>query len=381
MVGCRRAIILPFILGVALAAIPCAVRSADVVWQSDLGPVLLGPPIEHLARVDSIERLPPVAPTPNNTWPSSITSLQPPSNSIQNGAAATEEQPLGDAPIDSSEVFLRRSTVLLKPGEGQWDIGLSYRWDEITLPVQLESGDLSNEQIRDRQFYMPLNIRYGIADRTELFAALPTGLAILERSSADRDEATMRYDAADLTLGVKRLFHEETTYCPDLIGVLSFTAPTGNHPFHLQDAAAIGSGFWSIRGALNVVKSYDPVVVFAGVGYSHDFEQEFPIGTIAPGEKLDYSLGMGFAVNESIVFSAEFIGGLQTYTYLDDERIPNSLAEPMSLRLGMTQVIRANRYFEPYVIFGLTPDAPDVEIGFISTFGFGGACESASEAH
>lgn len=379
MVGYWRAFIAPFILGATLAAFPCA--ASDVTWHPKVNQIAFGPPTEYLARNEAIERLPPVAPVPLEAWLGTAGSFQPPPEPSQTAPPATEEQPLGDAPVDTSEVFLRRSTVLLKPGEGQWDIGLSYRWDEFLLPVQLDSGDLANEQLRDRQLYLPLNIRYGIADRTEVFAALPTGLAILERASADRDETTARFDAGDLTLGLKRLFREETTHCPDLIGVVSFTAPTGNHPFHPQDAAAIGGGFWSIRGALNVVKSYDPVVVFAGVGYSHEFEQQFPIGTIAPGEELDYSLGMGFAVNESIVFSTEFIGSLQTHAYLNDERIPNSLSEPMSLRLGMTQVIRDNRYFEPYVIFGLTPDAPDVEIGFISTFGFGRACEPSSERH
>ena len=41
------------------------------------------------------------------------------------------------------------------------------------------------------------------------------------------------------------------------------------------------------------------------------------------------SRGMGFAVNESTVFSTEFIG-VQVYSHSDDVRVSNSLAEPMS---------------------------------------------------
>lgn len=293
------------------------------------------------------------------------------------GAAEGDKSSLGESPKDESEVFLRQSTVLLKPGQGQYDIGFLYLWQESLFPTQLVSGDLAREQIRFRELLMPLNVRYGIREGTELFGSLPVGFSIFERSDVERDEITSRGGAGDLTAGIKSLRIKETESLPDVILLGSFSAPLGAEPYRLSDSATIGSGFWNISGGVNMVKSFDPVVVFGGVSYTHYFERGLQIGSVQPGEQFNYSFGMGMAVNDSVVLSSQFLGALQTYTYINDERLPNSLLEPMSMRFGLTHVLGRDRYLEPYVIFGLTSDASDAQIGFFFTKGFG--CDPAAK--
>ena len=309
--------------------------------------------------------------------PSAAPPEPPADSNAEGGASASDPGSLGESPKDESEVFLRQSTVLLKPGQGQYDIGFLYLFQESLFPTQLMSGDLAREQIRFRELLMPLNVRYGIREGTELFGSLPVGFSIFERSDIERDEITSRGGAGDLTAGIKSLRVKETESLPDVILLGSFSAPLGAEPYRLSDSATIGSGFWNISGGVNMVKSFDPVVVFGGVTYTHYFERGLQVGSVQPGEQFNYSFGMGMAVNDTVVLSSQLLGALQTYTYINDERLPNSLLEPMSMRFGLTHVLGRNRYLEPYVIFGLTSDAPDAQIGFFFTKGFG--CDPAAK--
>jgi hypothetical protein len=280
------------------------------------------------------------------------------------------DKPIGEAPEDISEIFLRQSTVLLKPGEGQVDWGFLYTWQETRQTVVLNNGQLTTEHARDRQLVIPLNIRYGIQERAQVFAQLPMGYAIFERADIQQDEVTSRLGTGDLVVGFQRLLSQEKIDSPDIIGSLSIGAPIGNHAFHPSDSAAIGSGFWSLNAGVNFVKSFDPIVLFTGLGYTHFYQAEHVGQSIQPGELFNYSFGLGFAVNDSIVLSGELSGALQTYFYSEGQRIPNSLTEPYSLRFALTQVLCKDRFLEPYVILGLTSDAPDLQVGIFHTFGF-----------
>lgn len=280
------------------------------------------------------------------------------------------DEPIGEAPEDVSEIFLRQSNVLLQPGEGQIDFGLLYTWQEVRQPVVFSDGTVGVEMLRDRQLVVPVNVRYGVMDRLLVFAELPMGYAIFERADLERDNVTSRLGTGDLVAGFRYLLFEETTDCPDVIGSISVGAPIGNHAFHAGDAAAIGSGFWSTNFGVSLIKSFDPIVLYSGYGYTHFFEAEHLGQSLQPGELFNYSFGLGFAVNDSIVLSSEFVGGLQTYFYADGRRIPNSLTEPFSLRFAVTQVVCQDHFVEPYVILGLNSDAPDVQVGIFHTTSF-----------
>ena len=79
---------------------------------------------------------------------------------------------------------------------------------------------------------------------------------------------------------------------------------------------------------------------------------------------------MGIALNDRLVASSEAFGAVRTYLYSDDRRVPDSWQEPLSLRLGLTQVINRDRFIEPFLTFGLNSDAQDFQYGVLWTSGF-----------
>ena len=115
------------------------------------------------------------------------------------------------------------------------------------------------------------------------------------------------------------------------------------------------------------MRAYDPAVVFYGVGYKHYFARDYLGGEMAPGEEINYSFGMGFALNDSLTLSTTLLGSYQTEMRFDGAGLPGTSMEPLSLRLALTAVMSRRRIIEPFVRFGLTSDAPDAHIGIIVT--------------
>jgi hypothetical protein len=78
---------------------------------------------------------------------------------------------------------------------------------------------------------------------------------------------------------------------------------------------------------------------------------------------VQYSMGLGFSVNDDVSLSGRFAGVLQGNWEIDDEKVEGSSYEPMTLRVAATMRCRRHTYLEPAVSFGLNDDAADVFVG------------------
>ena len=83
-----------------------------------------------------------------------------------------------------------------------------------------------------------------------------------------------------------------------------------------------------------------------------------------PGESFDYSFGVGYAINDRFTLSTVFVGNFQAVTEVDGVGLPLSRQEPMSLRFALTSTWNPRHIVEPFLIVGLTDDAPEATIGF-----------------
>ena len=282
--------------------------------------------------------------------------------------AAEVDEPLGEAPEDNSLLFLRRSTPLLEPGRMAIDYGFRYSWREFPGLSLLPDGSLTTGRVRTRKLTHPLGIRYGLNRRTQLLLNVPVGLAILDRADIARQEATSVYGVGDISFGFNYLLQNGSGECPSVIAGFNVIAPTGAHPFEASPGpAALGSGFWGVGGSLFVIQQYDPAVVFGGVSYAHQFDRDYLGLTFDPGEIASWSLGAGFAVNSDVTFTSSFQGSYTAKLRANKRSIPNSAAEPMTLRFSLVLTGCKHRVIEPFVNVGLTPDAPDVDVGVVVT--------------
>jgi len=298
--------------------------------------------------------------------------LPPPAGDEGSGAPTEPpEEPIGQAPPDNRQVFLRSATVLLNPGDVQFDWGIEYQLFKTDAPVIVGGGILDEEEVRDRRLFIPFAARLGLTRRIQAFVQAPVGWAQAERVNSVGETTDETFGIADVSAGANIVLQEGRGYGPDVIGTLGFTAPTGDDPFGNQlTVASLGDGFWALNGSVLWIHTYDPVVVFYGLGYRHRFERAFNGAMIAPGEEVTYNCGVGLAINDRITFSTAFQGSYISETQVNGNAVSGSDLEPMSLRMALTAITSPCHIIEPFIRFGLTDDAADGDFGVVVTRSF-----------
>lgn len=280
------------------------------------------------------------------------------------------EAKLGSPPEDNTLAFLRAATVLLKPGEMQMDVGLTYALSEDEFPLFLVPAGVTESRIRQRQLIMPLEFRYGLARRVQGFVSLPLGWSNTELAFNGTDEFKNTGGIGDVRAGMTFLLRKGSEGRPDVIATTSFTAPTGSAGILTAASptapANMGEGFWALSADVLLINNLDPVVFYYGVGTRYRFERTFSGFLLEPGGEYTYLFGAGFAVNEKVTLSSTFVGAYLSELYVDRQRVAGSIQELMSVRLAAT-VVQRQGYVEPFVTFGLTRDATTARIGIVWT--------------
>lgn len=310
-----------------------------------------------------------------------IDLLQPPPVAPGNAAppqaagASDEPQTFGPEPEPTNLVFLRTQTVLLRPGDWQFDYGLVYSLFQDDVPVALLADDGTVEDVdeataRRRLLYIPFEVRYGLSRRVQLYAALPIGWSNSEFTLVGFDESSNRFSVGDLDTGISILACESRClYEPDVVFTFTLTWPTGSTAgalVRLSPDVTLGEGLWATTANVLFIHTIDPLIVFYGAGHTHRFGQNIAGVDFQPGEEFFYQLGVGFAVNEKVTLATSFLGYYITDTYLDDERLAGTSLEPMRMRFSAT-IASPRRIIEPFAEIGMTPDAADAQFGIVWT--------------
>ncbi len=299
----------------------------------------------------------------------------------QNRANA-DDQKLGKAPEDTSLRFLRQQTVLLKPGEMQFDVSFQYLNDKVDfVGVQQNNGliQIAEAERRQRLLMVPMQLRVGIFEYTQAFVNVPFGWSNSESEFLGQDSATSSGGIGDVSAGVIKQIIVGNEFYPDVLTSISFSAPTGESSFLTAlttPGSNLGEGFWSLTSAITFIQNYDPVVLFYGGGYRHRFQEKFNGDTkVTPGSQFIYRFGVGFAVNPNVTLSATFNGSFIGELEVNGTNVGGSTQEPMQVRLAATinkrklsKTHSSVKLVEPFVTFGLNDDAIDTVIGATWTF-------------
>jgi hypothetical protein len=282
----------------------------------------------------------------------------------------------GRKPESYALQFLRSQDVLLAPGAWQLDTGAVYTHFNRDFPVPvIDNGtgdvvDVLTGQVRRRLFYTPLAVRYGWSRNVQLFSTLPIGFSNTQISTVGSSDSTTIFGIGDMTSGASVHLLKAEDDLPDVIATMDFTAPTGAFStpiFGLVPGSNLGQGFWAMSGSLLFIHRYDPIIVFYGTGYRHLFERTFNGALFSPGEQIAYQFGVGFSVNDRVTLSTAFQGFYLTTTQLNNQTVPGTNLEPMTVRFAAT-IARRCRIIEPFVAIGLTNSAPAANLGIIVTF-------------
>ena len=304
--------------------------------------------------------------------PENLEELEAPTGKLGEGEGAiAEAESLGSEPEDNYSLqFLRADTVLLSPGEMQFDYGFTYQLLDITFPVINGSSELEMARFRQRELLLPLEVRYGFTRKLQLFANAPFGWSNVELNWSDFENFENDGGFGDLTFGGTFLLREGDQCCSDIVWTNACTAPTGLDPFApvtgIPNAPSLGNGTWSLSSTLLFIRTYDPLVVFYGFGTRQHFDRDINGQRFEAGQEYNYQMGVGFAVNSKVTFSTRFNGAYVTEARLDGNRILGSIQEPMVVQLALT-VAQCKGLIEPFVDIGLTDESIESRFGIVWT--------------
>jgi hypothetical protein len=370
----------------------------------------------QLAGRTAASALPPTSPVPAHPAPPpTAAEARPPvaeAASVQAGTQAeaaraarrdAQSRSLEDALQQQNATFNRRLTI---------ENGLTYsRYDrkEITLNgfLALDAiflGNISIDRVASDSLTYDFVTRYGVSPRLTLNLDVPylARRTVYQKGGAGGsaaaigEESTHGTGIGDVNFTANYKLFGETARRPDTLLTLGVTAPTGRAPYgidwttlshdddqYLQFAVPrrqpTGNGVWQGTVGLTAVKTIDPAIVFANLGYIRSFERSFgdidtdpqtrTPGRVKLGDAYYFGAGVAFAFNERASLSLSFsdrINGKASLQPLGQRstKVIGSDANAATLNLGVTYALDRHTTLVTQLGVGLTADAPDFTLSF-----------------
>jgi hypothetical protein len=198
-----------------------------------------------------------------------------------------------------TDVFLREQKVFIRKGEAILEFDTFYNRNNSTslLPGTLIAAPTTTRFI-DNVFLL----RYGaLADGLEFDLIAPLYVHAEQETDLSVTTAKTSKDGiGDIGGAVRYQLWYEYGGRPAVMLDAGWKSITGGKN------GLTGTGNWDASGGLTLIKTIDPVVFFARVGYTHNFSE--------PGRNLgdivDYRFGMGFSLNDRVSFNVQFTGAV-----------------------------------------------------------------------
>ena len=249
------------------------------------------------------------------------------------------------------EAFLRREKVLLPKGSVEAEAGIFYS----------DNASIGLLGLKDRYLTFPLTARVGLTNKLLTFVTVPLAVSWRETPGPDKSAIRQVSGLGDVRFGLQYQLFTERVVRPDVMFFLTARADTGKSPYDLPVAeASLGTGHWQIEPGFSLVKTYDPVVFFGSLSYSH----LFPGHGRQPGDAINPQVGTGFALNDEVAMSFRVVGSFIFRSKVSGLEVGRVLT-PFSFVFSVDKYLTKNSYLEPSVAFGLTDEAPDFTIGIL----------------
>lgn len=310
---------------------------------------------------------------------------------------------LQDALVQEHAVFNRKFTI---------ENSLSYnRYDRKQLTLNgflaldaIFLGNIAIQNVESDSLTYTLSARYGLSPNLTLNLDVPyVGRSTVYQkggaggsAAAIAQEDTHGSGLGDITLGANYKLFSETASRPDTVLSLGVTAPTGRAPygidwrtierdddqyirFAVPAKQPTGNGVWQANLGLSAIKTMDPAIVFANIGYIHSFERGFPDidtdpqtrnpGDVKLGKAYYFGAGVAFAFNERTSLSLSFSDRINREASLRYKggpwtKVIGSDGNAATFNMGVTYALSEHSTMVTMLGVGLTPDAPDYSLTF-----------------
>jgi hypothetical protein len=315
-------------------------------------------------------------------------------------SAPAPGEPVGEAPAEPSneeeaavraipreQGVLTPAKMLVFEADYEYDHGSSnrlvFRGIELVPGIQLGLIEASDAD-RDAIITTP-SLRYGVTSRLELDARLPylyrnDNISVLEQ----RDQQIVRgvhlidHGLGDAEATIRYELNPARPLKPIWIASLRVKSRTGRGPFEVPydqfgvaKGLATGSGFWGVEPGFNFLLPSDPIVLYGGLSYFHQFARKIdrmigdtPVGRVKPGGAIGANIGFGFALNPRFSYS---MGFSDTFIAPTESEIGDTIQHSARLQAAQLQFGMSYRFTEKQSVnlgfdFGVTKDAPDLSV-------------------
>ncbi len=272
-----------------------------------------------------------------------------------------------------------REYTMARAGTLSFDYSFSYSHNTFD---EADWEDLRIRHTANHSLTNTVSARYAWYDNLSIDTKIPFKYKYHDLGTSGSKDVT---DLGDVSLSVSWQPFKMGGDIPPFILSSSISVPTGRSPYEINPDVdlATGSGVYALSIGCNGNKTVDPVVLFGGLTYSYQLEEDNlsyhgsstgnALTKVEPSDGIGTSLGIGYAmsykatVNASL--SASYAFGT-TYEYENGATQSTGTDLTASLNVGTGWRISPERTISVNVGIGLTNDASDFSFGFRIPFDY-----------
>jgi opacity protein-like surface antigen len=351
--------------------------------------------------------LPMMAAAPAAVVASSATPASSEADVIHTTSASTMKT-VDDVPKSVEDIY-QTASGFFTSGKFSIEPSLSYSYydsRQLTLNgfLALDSiflGNINIDRIKSETYTFDVTARYSPIPRLQFDIDVPmigrdstyfSGGAGGASTVTSQSQLSQAPTLGDVSFGVSYKLVQENADWPDIVGSFRVKAPTGKEPYGIKirsvpgndnlsvpDSMPTGNGLWGTTVGMSFVKTIDPAVVFANLGYTYYFDghfddisstpnQQVP-GSIKLGNSWQFGAGVAFALNDRVSLGMSYSQQVELSSATkvkadgaDWQGITGSQANAASINLGLTFAMSRQFSIIPTVTFGLTPDSPNYSL-------------------
>ena len=219
------------------------------------------------------------------------------------------------------------------------------------------------------EFNWTLGARLGLPWESQFEIALPYNLVqhqITDANVSPPQQVSYRSANAvgDVTIGLAKTLVHESGWIPDLLGRITYEAPTG--PL-TTNQVPMTSGQSKLSFAGTALKRQDPLVFTGTAGYTKAFEANH----VSPGDQINFQAGAFLGTSPETT-----LRGVLQQNFIQDTTVNNvtfkgSNSAQSILNFGASSILGRGILADLQVGIGLTNSAPKYSIILSSTYRFG----------
>jgi opacity protein-like surface antigen len=340
----------------------------------------------------------------------------PQSNSRTAAANVSENSPvIKEAPVSKSTETVYQEQHALFNRKFSLDTGLSYSYSDrrdlfLNGFLALDAiflGNISVDSIKAETLTLDFTGRYSPTNRLQFDLNIPflkrkttfSSVGAGFSSSSVTEASVTANELGDISAGVFYRLIPESYERADTVISLRVKAPTGKEPYGIKfltindggqnlnvpTQLPTGNGVWAATAGISFIKTVDPAILYTNFAYTFNFEDKFSdissdptlkqAGEINLGNQLSLGGGMAFALSEKLSLSLGYTHQLSERSSVNVEGsssqdINGSDARSGVVNFGVTYGFADNLALQVGLGLGVTPDAPDVRIGFNLPYSF-----------